>query len=295
MNSKANPSVSSPDEDSIVAEVEVEAPPHRVFKALTHQAELVQWFTDSKHPVHRWEIDARQGGRFRYFIDQETAALHKLSAFECHGEILEFDPPHLLVYTWIASWHEDKTRRTVVRWELDAIPGGTHVRVTHTGLANEPAARKDYGSGWLDVVKMLQSFLLEEGDVMTRPDISGIAPFFIVRNVPAALAYYRDRLGFDITFQGPAENDIFFGIVRRGRAMIMLKDVGVDPLPNCKREGGARWDAYLDVPDPDALAAEFSTRNVVFSAPLKDDDDGLRGFEVKDADGYVLFFGRPRA
>ena len=22
-------------------------------------------------------------------------------------------------------------------------------------------------------------------------------------------------------------------------------------------------------------------------------DDGLRGFELKDADGYVLFFGRP--
>ena len=130
---------------------------------------------------------------------------------------------------------------------------------------------------------------------MTKPDISGIAPFFIVKSVPAALAFYRDRLGFDITFQGPAENDIFFGIVQRGRAMIMLKAVGVDALPNYKREGGARWDAYLDVPDPDALAAEYLSRNVEFSAPLKDDGDGLRGFELKDADGYVLFFGRPRS
>jgi hypothetical protein len=48
------------------------------------------------------------------------------------------------------------------------------------------------------------------------------------------------------------------------------------------------------VPAPDALAAEFAARQVAFSAPLKDDDDGLRGFEVKDADGYVLYFGRPR-
>ena len=39
---------------------------------------------------------------------------------------------------------------------------------------------------------------------MTKPEISGIAPFLIVRNVPAALSFYRDRLGFDITFQGPA-------------------------------------------------------------------------------------------
>lgn len=131
---------------------------------------------------------------------------------------------------------------------------------------------------------------------MTKPEISGIAPFFIVRDVPAALAFYRDRLGFDITFQGPEPDDIFFGIVERGAAMIMLKSVGVVPTPNYTRDvkkGCARWDAYLHVPDPDALAAEFLSRGVEFSQPLKDDDDGLRGFEVKDADGYVLFFGRP--
>jgi DNA-binding HxlR family transcriptional regulator/catechol 2,3-dioxygenase-like lactoylglutathione lyase family enzyme len=129
------------------------------------------------------------------------------------------------------------------------------------------------------------------------PAISGIAPFFIVRNVPAALAFYRDRLGFDITFQGPAPDDIFFGIVQRGAAMIMLKDVGVEPVPNYRRDvkkGWARWDAYLDVPDPDALAAEFASRHVEFSQPLADDDDGLRGFALMDADGYVLYFGRPR-
>jgi catechol 2,3-dioxygenase-like lactoylglutathione lyase family enzyme len=133
---------------------------------------------------------------------------------------------------------------------------------------------------------------------MTKPEISGIAPFFLVRNVPAALSFYRDRLGFDVTFQGPEPDDIFFGIVQRGAAMIMLKDVGVEPQPNCTRDvnkGWARWDAYLYVPDPDALAAEFSSRAVEFSRPLEDDDDGLRGFELEDADGYVLFFGRPRS
>ena len=79
--------------------------------------------------------------------------------------------------------------------------------------------------------------------------------------------------------------------------MIMLKDVGVEPLPNYQRDvkkGVARWDAYLYVSDPDALAAEFASRKVEFSEPLKDTHDGLRGFELKDADGYVLFFGRPR-
>jgi catechol 2,3-dioxygenase-like lactoylglutathione lyase family enzyme len=133
---------------------------------------------------------------------------------------------------------------------------------------------------------------------MTKPEISGIAPFFIVKNVPAALSFYRDRLGFDITFQGPEPDDIFFGIVQRGGAMILLKNIGVDPMPNYTRDikqGIARWDAYLDVPDPDALAAEFASRNVEFFEPVKDTGDGLRGFELKDVDGYMLFFGRPRS
>ncbi|MGN6436300.1 MAG: VOC family protein [Agriterribacter sp.] len=132
---------------------------------------------------------------------------------------------------------------------------------------------------------------------MDKAAITGIGPFFIVRNVPASLAFYHDRLGFDITFQGPSEDDIFFGIVERGAAMIILKDIGVEPVPNYTRDikkGIARWDAYLHVPDPDALAAEFLSRNVEFFKPIQDDgDDGLRGFEVQDVDGYVLFFGRP--
>jgi hypothetical protein len=107
---------------------------------------------------------------------------------------------------------------------------------------------------------------------MSKPEIGGIAPFFIVKSVPAALTFYRDLLGFDVTFEGPAPDDVFFGIVQRNAAMIMLKDVGVEPLPNCSRDlkkGLARWDAYLYVSDPDALAAEFSARNVEFFRPLQ--------------------------
>ncbi|MBX9601655.1 MAG: VOC family protein [Bryobacteraceae bacterium] len=139
---------------------------------------------------------------------------------------------------------------------------------------------------------------MTDGSYMSGLEITGIAPFFIVRDVPASLAFYRHRLGFEIAFPGPEPGDIFFGIVQRGAAMVMLKSIGVEPRPNCLRdigEGIARWDAYPHVPDPDALAAEFLARGAKFSEPLRDTDDGLRGFEVQDADGYVLFFGRPVA
>ena len=130
---------------------------------------------------------------------------------------------------------------------------------------------------------------------MTRPAIDSISPFFIVNSVHRSISFYRDKLGFEVMFQEPPapDQDPFFAIVRRDGGMIFLKGSG-DPLPNAKRYSWARWDAYLNVPDPDALAGEFSSRSAAFSEPLKDTHDGLRGFEIIDPDGHVLFFGRPR-
>lgn len=130
---------------------------------------------------------------------------------------------------------------------------------------------------------------------MTRPAIGGISPFFIVGDMAATLAFYRDDLGFEVTFLAESPDDPYFAIVERDRAMILLKSVEAPPLPNPKRDASARWDAYVYVPDPDALAAEFASRGVAFSEPLKDTHDGLRGFEIEDVNGYVLFLGRPRA
>lgn len=138
---------------------------------------------------------------------------------------------------------------------------------------------------------------------MAQTTISGISPLFIVADVPATLSFYSDLLGFDIVFRGPTPDDVFFGIVRRDAATILFKALGevvdgeevrVKPIPNYKRKPAFSWDAYVDVPDPDALAAEFTSRGVRFAAPLAD-GDGLRGFVVEDIDGYGLFFGHARA
>ena len=131
---------------------------------------------------------------------------------------------------------------------------------------------------------------------MESIEVGIAAPLFIVRNVPATLEYYRDRLGFEVTFEGPEPDDIFFGMVERGRAMIMFKDVDIDPVPNCTRDighGVASWDAYIHVPDPDTLFQEFVSRDVDFKMPLSNNSDNLRGFEVRDVNGYIIYFGRP--
>jgi catechol 2,3-dioxygenase-like lactoylglutathione lyase family enzyme len=127
------------------------------------------------------------------------------------------------------------------------------------------------------------------------PALASIAPFFIVRDIAPAIAFYRDRLAFRVAHASP-EPEPFFAIVERDGVSIFLKAVGPDvpPLANAQRHAWARWDAFVSVAEPDALAAEFSSRGVAFREPLADTEDGLRGFAVSDADGYVLFFGRPR-
>lgn len=130
---------------------------------------------------------------------------------------------------------------------------------------------------------------------MTRAVLNSIAPCFIVREVGRSLSFYCEQLGFEIEHAAP-EPEPFFAIVRRDGVMIFIKAIheSVLPVPNSQRHPWARWDAYVSVPDPDALAEEYISRGVSMSKPLADTGDGLRGFEITDVDGYVLFFGRPR-
>ena len=127
-----------------------------------------------------------------------------------------------------------------------------------------------------------------------RPRLGWIAPFFIVRDVMTALAFYRDRLGFEVMYLGP-EDDPYFCIVQRDGVHLNLKAITpeVQAQPNPTRHPWARWDAFVSVADPDALAAEFAGRGVAFKEPLGINSDNLRGFEIRDLDGYVLYFGRP--
>jgi catechol 2,3-dioxygenase-like lactoylglutathione lyase family enzyme len=130
--------------------------------------------------------------------------------------------------------------------------------------------------------------------LMTRAKTQGISPFFIVSNVEGTIAFYSEKLGFETRFREPERNPFFAILGRDGAQLFVKSNKDVLPLPNSKRHPFMRWDAYVDAPDPDALAAEFAERGAAFSVPLGDTHDGLRGFEVCDPDGYVLFFGRPR-
>jgi uncharacterized protein YndB with AHSA1/START domain len=103
-------------------------------------------------------MGARLGGRYSYGTETSKLVVNGVSEFRCHGEILEFDPPRLLVYTWISNWHLDPEKETMVRWELAPIASGTRVKFTHSGLAQDPESRKDYSGGWPGVVEKPRQF-----------------------------------------------------------------------------------------------------------------------------------------
>ena len=126
-------------------------------------------------------------------------------------------------------------------------------------------------------------------------NLVSISPFFIVKDLQASIAFYRERLGFQLDFDGPA-GDVYYAGVSRDGIGIMLKEILPDvlPCPNHMRHPWARWDAYIYTLDPDTLFDEFRERGVPFVKELSFIDEGLWGFEITDADGYVLAFFQVR-
>lgn len=123
--------------------------------------------------------------------------------------------------------------------------------------------------------------------------IGTMAPCFIVSDVARSLDFYVGKLGFESIYQTD-ETHLFFAVLRRDGAMLFLRsEHGVDPVPNPSRHPTFAWDSYSYTPDPDALAAELAARGATFSKPIESNSSGLRGFELTDPDGHVLFYGRP--
>jgi uncharacterized glyoxalase superfamily protein PhnB len=118
--------------------------------------------------------------------------------------------------------------------------------------------------------------------------IQHIAPQFFTMDIPATLAYYKDKLGFQClgSWQDPPE----YAIVGRDQHRIHFR-CAEPPTPNPDKYADELLDAYLYVENADALYAEFAARNVEFTRELANTPWQSREFVVKDCDGRLLAFG----
>ncbi len=144
------------DSDTILATADVEAPPERVFRALTTDEVERWWGSADTYRVTQWTADLRAGGRWSLVVRHPDG-----NAFPASGQFLELDPPHKLVQTRKYDWDSPGLgrRETRVTFRLDPIPRGTRVTVRHDGFAGlwEPA--NEHAAGWERFLGWLTAYL----------------------------------------------------------------------------------------------------------------------------------------
>ena len=147
-----SPTVKIVDED-IVGEVEVAAPPERVYAALTDPAQLAAWWgAEGVYRTFDWESDLRVGGKRNCKAQNRKTGLTST----VRGEYLEVDPPRVLAFTWEPSW--EKVHPTVVRVELTRTATGTRLLLTHSGWREAVQARSSHEQGWPRVLGFLEAY-----------------------------------------------------------------------------------------------------------------------------------------
>jgi ankyrin repeat protein/catechol 2,3-dioxygenase-like lactoylglutathione lyase family enzyme len=99
-------------------------------------------------------------------------------------------------------------------------------------------------------------------------------------DVPAAVAWYRDVLGFTVNYQ---QHDI--GVIDRDKARIII-------VARTEKHTGI-GSCYIYVHDADALYTEYTARGVKIDKPPVSQPWGLREFLVYDPDGNRISFGQP--
>ena len=158
------------DNDVVLAEIFIAAPPARVFEAITDLKQRAQWWgMKGLFRVTDSYSDLRLGGKW-----YEVGSTDDGRPFRLEGEYLEIDPPRLLVHTRVANFVENIP--TVVRWELEPhdvhglhgsgthrVGTGTMVRVRHSGFAGHPDQAKSHQTGWGASMDWLKAFV-EKGE-----------------------------------------------------------------------------------------------------------------------------------
>jgi uncharacterized glyoxalase superfamily protein PhnB len=118
--------------------------------------------------------------------------------------------------------------------------------------------------------------------------IRQIAPVFFTLNIPATIAYYESKLGFQCVsaWQDPP----VYAILARDEHAIHFR-CAAPPTPNPAKYEDEFLDAYLFVEDVDALYAEYAARGVEFERTVANMPWNCREFVVKDCEGRLLAFG----
>ncbi len=124
--------------------------------------------------------------------------------------------------------------------------------------------------------------------------IDGMAPLLQVFNMPRALEFYRDILGFEIVSDSGQGDDSSWVWIRLQGVDLMLNDQ-YEPgrVPTEPPEERVRWHndtcLYFGCPDPEAAYNYLRSKGIDLKPP-KVASYGMNQLYLKDPDGYNICF-----
>jgi uncharacterized protein YndB with AHSA1/START domain/uncharacterized protein YciI len=173
---------------TVLAVVEIEVPPERVFRALTTPDEVKQWWGSPElYRITESTIDLRVGGLWR-----STGVGSDGTPFSVSGKYIEIEPPHRLVHTWNPDWEPAGGAPTTIRYQLEPTPTGTRVTVRHEGFGSRAQSCAGHAEGWERVLGWLVAHFADARAAEAPAPPAG--PFFMCR-----LLAPRPTFAFDMT------------------------------------------------------------------------------------------------
>ena len=132
---------------------------------------------------------------------------------------------------------------------------------------------------------------MSTGAVHRATHVTGIAPQFLVDDLERAIAYYCDKLGFELDFKYQS----FYAAVRRDGFAIHLKHAPKSGADRANRKQNEHLDAYISVSGIQGLFSELEMRGAQVIKPLEERPWACLDFYVEDPDGYILCFSEQKA
>lgn len=116
-----------------------------------------------------------------------------------------------------------------------------------------------------------------------------VIPILDVRDVNKALAYYVEKLGFQIEFRYKEDPDNYAGVYREG-VYLHMQWQHEDEF---KKGTAGRLRFRILVTDPDKLFQEYKDKGIIDEkTKLRDTEWGTREFGIRDLNGNGLIFYR---
>lgn len=228
--------------DDRIYEVEVAAPPQKVWEALTEPHTVRRYYYGTS-PRTTWEV-----GSPIEFVDDDGDV-------QIEGVVLAFEPPERLAHTFIATWYGGRDDQGSLHWEVAPTDTGSRVTLIHRGAQAATREGSETADGSQHVIQALKALLERDPDIAQSIVID--AP---LERVWDAIA---DSTAFGTWFGAEFEGPFAAGATTAGRivptaidhevaaaqephrgAPFTLDVVAIEPM----RRFAFRWEAVPDSP-----------------------------------------------